>query len=91
MTADVQHLDRDNLLHEYGLDTQRLFPWDVLNAPFESSWAVARPHSSSTLHSHHEHEIFIAVRGNAVIEYDGDPMPFEAGDVCSSGPGTSTR
>jgi mannose-6-phosphate isomerase-like protein (cupin superfamily) len=87
MTADVQHLDRDNLLHEYGLDTQRLFPWDVLNAPFESSWAVARPHSSSTLHSHHEHEIFIAVRGNAVIEYDGDPMPFEAGDVCFFRPG----
>jgi len=87
MAAEVVHLDRDNLLHEYGLDTQRLFPWDVLNAPFESSWALARPHTSSVLHSHHEHEIFIAVRGSAVIECDGEPTPFEAGDVCFFRPG----
>jgi mannose-6-phosphate isomerase-like protein (cupin superfamily) len=87
MAAEVQHLDRDNLLYEYGLHTQRLFPWDVLNAPFESSWAVARPHTSSTLHSHHEHEIFIAVRGSAVIECDGEPTPFTAGDVSFFRPG----
>jgi mannose-6-phosphate isomerase-like protein (cupin superfamily) len=87
MAAEVVHLDRDNLLHEYGLYTQRLFPWDVLNAPFESSWAVAKPHTSSTLHSHHEHEIFIAVRGSGVIECDGVPTPFAAGDVSFFRPG----
>ncbi len=87
MAAEVVHLDRENLLHEYGLDTQRLFPWDVLNAPFESSWAIAQPHTSSVLHSHHEHEIFIAVRGSAVVECDGEPTPFEAGDVCFFRPG----
>lgn len=91
MAAEVQHLDRDNLLYEYGLHTQRLFPWDVLNAPFESSWAVARPHTASTLHSHHEHEIFIAVRGSAVIECDGEPTPFAAGDVSFFRPGHQHR
>jgi mannose-6-phosphate isomerase-like protein (cupin superfamily) len=87
MAAEVVHLDWENLLHEYGLDTQRLFPWDVLNAPFESSWAVARPHTSSTLHAHHEHEIFIAVRGEATIECDGTPTAFKAGDVSFFHPG----
>ena len=91
MGADIVHLQRDNLLHEYGLDTQRLQPWAVLNAPFESSWAVARPHTSSTLHSHHEHEIFIAVRGSAVIECDGDRTSFAAGDVAFFKPGRQHR
>ena len=91
MAAEVVRLDRDNLLHEYGLDTQRLFPWSVLNAPFESSWAVAGPHTASTLHSHHEHEIFIAVRGGAVIECDGEPTPFQAGDVSFFRPGRQHR
>ncbi len=91
MAAEIVHLDRDNLLHEYGLDTQRLFPWAVLNAPFESSWAVARPRTASTLHSHHEHEIFIAVRGEAVIECDGEPTAFKAGDVSFFRPGHQHR
>jgi mannose-6-phosphate isomerase-like protein (cupin superfamily) len=90
VAADIVHLKSD-LLHEYGLDTQRLMPWDVLNAPFESSWAFARPHSNSTLHSHHEHEIFIAVRGSAVIECDGGKTPFAAGDVAFFQPGREHR
>ena len=91
MGADVVHLRWDDLLHEYGLDTQRLLPWDVLNAPFEGSWAVARPRTQSVLHSHHEHEIFIAVRGAAVIECDGDRTPFAAGDVAFFRPGRKHR
>jgi mannose-6-phosphate isomerase-like protein (cupin superfamily) len=87
MAAEIVHLQRDDLLVEYGLQTQRLLPWDVLNAPFEGSWAVAKPHSASTLHSHHEHEIFIAVRGRAVIECDGEPSEFVAGDVAFFRPG----
>ncbi|HEU5266536.1 MAG TPA: cupin domain-containing protein [Jatrophihabitans sp.] len=91
MAAEVVHLQRDDLLHEYGLDTQRLLPWAPLNAPFESSWAIARPRSASVLHSHHEHEIFIAVKGSAVIECDGDPTPFTAGDVALFSPGRKHR
>lgn len=91
MAAEIVHLESDNLLHEYGLDTQRLFPWPVLNAPFEGSWALAKPGSRSTLHSHHEHEIFIAVRGSAVIECDGDETPFAAGDIVFFQPGKLHR
>ena len=91
MAAEIVHLDSENLLHEYGLDTQRLFPWDVLNAPFEASWALARPRTRSQLHSHHEHEIFVAVRGSAVIECDGDETPFQAGDVAHFIPGKQHR
>jgi mannose-6-phosphate isomerase-like protein (cupin superfamily) len=91
MGAEIVHLESDNLRHEYGLDTQRLQPWEVLNAPFEGSWAVARPRTRSTLHSHHEHEIFIAVRGSAVIECDGDRTPFAAGDVALFQPGREHR
>jgi mannose-6-phosphate isomerase-like protein (cupin superfamily) len=91
MAVDVVSLRPDNLLHEYGLHTQRLQPWDVLNAPFESSWALALPGTRSTLHSHHEHEIFIAVRGAAVIECDGEETPFAAGDVAFFQPGKRHR
>jgi mannose-6-phosphate isomerase-like protein (cupin superfamily) len=91
MAADIVHLQSDDLLHEYGLHTQRLQPWDVCNAPFEGSWALALPRSRSTLHSHHEHEIFIAVRGSAVIECDGDETPFKAGDVAFFQPGKRHR
>lgn len=91
MAVDVVHLRSDNLLYEYGLHTQRLQPWDVLNAPFESSWALAKPGTRSTLHSHHEHEIFIAVRGAAVIECDGEETPFAAGDVAFFKPGKQHR
>lgn len=91
MATEIVHLASDNLLFEYGLHTQRLMPWDVLNAPFEGSWALAKPHSHSTLHSHHEHEIFIAVRGTAVVECDGVKSAFKAGDVAFFRPGHQHR
>lgn len=91
MPAEIVHLAGGDLLFEYGLHTQRLMPWDVLNAPFEGSWALAKPHTRSTLHSHHEHEIFIAVRGAAVIECDGVQASFRAGDVAFFQPGKEHR
>jgi mannose-6-phosphate isomerase-like protein (cupin superfamily) len=91
MTVQVVRLRRDALLHEYGVDTQRLQPWAVLNAPFEGSFAAVRAGTNSTLHSHHEHEIFIALRGEAVIECDGDQAPFRAGDVAFFRPGLLHR
>jgi mannose-6-phosphate isomerase-like protein (cupin superfamily) len=91
MPAEIVHLESDHLLFEYGLHTQRLQPWAVLNAPFESSWALAKPRTRSKLHSHHEHEIFIAVRGAAVIECDGKQAPFRAGDIAFLPPGQEHR
>ena len=91
MATEIVHLAADNLLFEYGLHTQRLMPWAVLNAPFEGSWALAKPHTESTLHSHHEHEIFIAVRGSAIVECDGKQAAFRAGDVAFFQPGLEHR
>jgi mannose-6-phosphate isomerase-like protein (cupin superfamily) len=91
MAVEISRLNRDNLLHEYGVDTQRLMPWAVLNAPFESSFAVVRAGTHSMLHSHHEHEIFVAVRGEAVVECDGDRAPLRMGDVVFFTPGLEHR
>jgi mannose-6-phosphate isomerase-like protein (cupin superfamily) len=91
MAVEVVRLERDAFLHEYGVDTQRLQPWAVLNAPFEASWAVVRAGTRSTLHSHHEHEIFVAVRGEAVIECDGETTTFRTGDVAFFQPGLLHR
>ncbi len=86
MAIEVVRLNRDSLVHEYGVDTQRLQPWAVLNAPFEASWAVVRAGTASTRHSHHEHEIFVAVRGRAVIECEGERATFAMGDVAFFAP-----
>jgi mannose-6-phosphate isomerase-like protein (cupin superfamily) len=91
MGIQVVRLDRDNLKHEYGCDTQRLMPWAVLNAPFEASWATVRAGTHSTLHSHHEREIFIAIRGEVMIECDGKQAPFRSGDVAFFQPGLQHR
>lgn len=91
MAVDVVRLERDHLVHEYGCDTQRLLPWAVLNAPFEGSWAVVRAGTWSDLHSHHEHEIYIAVRGEVMIESDGQRTAFRSGDVAFFRPGSVHR
>lgn len=91
MAVEIVHLNRDTLRLEYGADVQRLLPWAPLNAPFEGAWAVVRAGTESTLHSHHEHEIFVAVRGEALVECDGALAPFSVGDVALFQPGQRHR
>jgi mannose-6-phosphate isomerase-like protein (cupin superfamily) len=88
---NIVNLNRDQLTAEYGLHTQRLLPWPVLNPPFEGSWCVVAPGTASTAHSHHEHEIFIAVRGAAAVEVNGERAPFGTGDVAFFEPGQVHR
>jgi mannose-6-phosphate isomerase-like protein (cupin superfamily) len=88
---ETRRLDLRNLTHENGLDTQRLLPWPALVAPFEGSWCVIRPGTASTTHSHHEHEIFIAVTGAARIESGVESAAFKAGDVAYFPPATAHR
>jgi mannose-6-phosphate isomerase-like protein (cupin superfamily) len=87
MGVEVVRFAEDRLKPEYGLIAQRLKPWAPLNSPFESAWARVKPHSESVLHSHHEHEIFVAVGGEAVIECEGERTPFARGDVAFFKPG----
>lgn len=84
---EIHRLDRAALKHEYGVDSQRLLPWAALNAPFEGAYAVVRPGTSSTPHSHHEYELFIATRGSAFMVADGRRQPFLAGDAVYCRPG----
>jgi quercetin dioxygenase-like cupin family protein len=82
-----RRLDRDNLVHEYGADGQRLLPFPELNSPFEGAYAIVRPGTATTPHSHHEYEMFIAVKGKAVLESRGRREPLHAGDVVHFQPG----
>lgn len=88
---DKRSLRRQTLIHENGLDAQRLLPWPALNAPFEGSWCVIRPGTASTAHAHHEYEIFIALTGSAVLESQGRREPFQAGDIVHFPPNTEHR
>ncbi len=78
---ELRSLDRTSLNSENNLKAQRLLPWPALNAPFEGSWCVIAPGTASTLHGHHEYEIFIAINGEAVLETDGVRVPFKTGDI----------
>lgn len=83
---ELRSLDRAQLNFENNLHAQRLLPWPTLNAPFEGSWCVIAPGTASTKHSHHEYEIFIAVKGEAVLETEGKRTPFKTGDVAKFQP-----
>ncbi|ETK33441.1 cupin domain-containing protein [Microbispora sp. ATCC PTA-5024] len=77
---DVRRLDRDRL-GPANNHSQRLMPWDTLNAPFEGAWCVVRPGTATTSHAHHEYEVFIAVSGEAVLVSGGERTPFRPGDL----------
>lgn len=84
---EIHRLDRAGLKEEYGIESQRLLPWAGLNAPFEGAYAVVRPGKSTTPHSHHEYELFIAAKGSAVLVSGGKREPFRAGDTVHFVPG----
>lgn len=84
---EIRSLDRDRLGPENN-HSQRLMPWPAVNAPFEGAWCVIEPGASSEKHAHHEYEIFIALRGEAVLESAGERGPFRAGDIVHFPPHT---
>jgi mannose-6-phosphate isomerase-like protein (cupin superfamily) len=86
---EIIPLNRNSMKFEYNIHSQRLFPWALLNAPFEGAWCSIDPHTSSLPHSHHEHEIFIAIKGCATILADGIETPFQSGDIVHFTPGTN--
>jgi len=86
---DIHPLDRANLERGYGIESQRLLPWNALNAPFEGAWCIVQPGGESTPHTHHEREIFIAVNGRGTLVSDGVRRPFVAGDIAFLPPGST--
>ena len=87
----IRRLDRANLTRAYGLDSERLLPWPVLDAPFEGAWCIVRPGQESTAHAHPEHEIFIAMSGRSTLVVDGERREFAAGDIGHLIPGSTHR
>ncbi|WP_280268437.1 cupin domain-containing protein [Nocardia wallacei] len=86
---EIRRLDRGALTDAYGVASQRLLPWAALSAPFEGAWCVLGPGAASHPHAHHEHELFIALSGRAVLEVDGTPREFRAGDLACLAPGST--
>ena len=78
---ELRSLIRDEMPFENGAHGQRLLPWDSLNAPFEGAYVIVPAGGATGVHSHHEYKMFIAIRGEAVMETDGVRRPFVAGDV----------
>ncbi|MGM1064113.1 cupin domain-containing protein [Saccharothrix sp. Mg75] len=85
---EIRRLDRENLTRAYGLDSERLLPWPALNAPFEGAWCVVRPGDVSTAHSHHEYEVFIAVKGRATLVVGDERRELVEGDIAHLVPGS---
>ncbi|MCW2879839.1 MAG: Gentisate 1,2-dioxygenase [Sphaerisporangium sp.] len=77
---EIRSLDRDRL-GPGNNHSQRLMPWEALNAPFEGAWCVIKPGTASVKHAHHEYEIFIAVTGEATLESGGERTRFRPGDL----------
>jgi oxalate decarboxylase/phosphoglucose isomerase-like protein (cupin superfamily) len=84
--VDIRKLDRAALGPQNG-HSQRLLPWPALNAPFEGAWNVVRDGTSTTMHAHHEYEIFVAVSGEAELLSAGERAKFAAGDIVFFPPG----
>jgi mannose-6-phosphate isomerase-like protein (cupin superfamily) len=88
---ELRPLVRAEMAFENGAYGQRLLPWEALNAPFEGAWVTVPAHGATGAHAHHEHEVFIAVSGEAVVEVGDECRPFRAGDVEYHTPGTAHR
>ncbi|AOK32551.1 cupin [Burkholderia singularis] len=69
------------LVHEYGLDGQRLLPWDGYSMPFGGGWCVVRPHTVSEPHTQIDQELFIAIKGKGSVVIGETTYPFEIGDI----------
>ena len=84
----IRRVDRANLAPAYGIEGERLLPWDGLSAPFEGAWCRVRPGCASDPHEHHENEIFIARSGRAALVVDGQEREFAEGAVAHLRPGS---
>lgn len=77
---DIRSLDRAGLGPENSF-SQRLRPWQAADAPFQGAWCVVAAGTATTRHAHDEYEIFIALRGSAILESEGERTTFRTGDV----------
>lgn len=87
METVIKKLDWNNLKHEYGVDGQRLLPWDASSTnpfPFGGAYCVCKAFTSSLEHINDpsdEDELFIVISGKAKVVIDNEPTEISKGDV----------
>lgn len=69
-----------NLSYSYGIQCLAHDMTKFGHAPFQTTWCEVEPNDQTTLHSHVEPEIFLAIQGCAEVSVDGEVFRFEAGD-----------
>jgi mannose-6-phosphate isomerase-like protein (cupin superfamily) len=84
----VKQLDRSNAKIEYGVPTQRNFPWDdVVQPPFGSMWGLLGPGDCTDLDVHDEHETVVITKGEGIMTVGDETQPVAAGDIVYIPPG----
>lgn len=84
----VRSLDRSGLTLEYGVPTQRNFPWaDVVTPPFGSMWGVLAAGMSTDLDVHDELEVVVVTAGAGTMTVADEHRPVAAGDIVYVPPG----
>ncbi len=88
----IKKVNWKGLKHEYGLDGQRLLPWENANFPFGGAYCVVKSNTNSLQHVNQpddEDEFFIVISGKAKVFIDGDFFEIEKGDQVFIPKGTS--
>lgn len=83
----VKSFDRSSTTFEYGINTQRNFPWEgVVTPPFGNSWAIVGPGGQTTPNSHDEAEVFFVIHGEGLMRVGDEEQVIREGDVVYAPP-----
>jgi mannose-6-phosphate isomerase-like protein (cupin superfamily) len=84
----VKKLDRASAIVEYGIPTQRTFPWQgVVEPPFGSMWGLLSPGMQTDLDVHDECETVVIAQGKGQLTVGEETRPVDAGDIVFIPPG----
>ena len=76
-------LDREHATIEYGVPSQRNFPWPgVVDAPFGSMWVMLAEGMETDVDQHaDEEEVLVVMSGGGVLRIDGEDSNVHTGDI----------
>lgn len=79
----VKKLDRENAIVEYGVPTQRNFPWKgvVEEMPFGSMWGLLAPGMKTDLDVHDENETVVITQGRGHLTVGEETREVASGDI----------
>ncbi len=83
----IKKLDWNSLKHEYGVDGQRLLPWNGNSKspfPFGGAYCICRSKTDSLEHINSpsdEEEMFIVISGKALVNINGEITEMNQGDI----------